>query len=79
MAHSTFLDVFGYECSGEGVEKLIAGQMVKPDGWAALMLQEYGPMSLRIIQDNLGLSSPAKRWEQKRKIYQEQNMFFDAH
>lgn len=41
-------------------------------GWAKVMLDSYGQMPIRMIQDELGLSSPQKRWEEKKRIYRQQ-------
>lgn len=74
MAHSAFLDTFGYECSGEGVEKLIVGQMSGQSGWAYEIVKEHGALPIRIMQSNLGITTPKGRWEQKRGAYRSQNI-----
>ena len=74
MAHSAFLDAFGYECSREGVEKLIVGQMRGQSGWAYDIASEYGALPIRIMQNNMGMTTPKSRWEQKRGAYRSQNI-----
>lgn len=78
MTHSAFLDAFWYDCSGVGVKKLIVGQMRGQSSWAYEIIKEHGTLPIRIMQNNMGITTPKSRWEQKRKLYQEQNMFFNG-
>lgn len=67
--------MLGFYIPDEGINSIVEANRSGETwgkGWAEVMLREYGIWPIRMMQDELGLSSPQKRWEEKKRIYRQQ-------